>query len=65
MCMGVKEPSQEQEAEQLSQHSRYLGQFVYNEKETLGVFSFHPLVLIYHFATGHGHRKCMKVFAHQ
>lgn len=49
MCMGVKEPSQEREVEQLFQHFRCLGQFVFNERESgLGCwgffFSFHPLV---------------------
>lgn len=42
--MGVKEPSQEQEVEQLFQHFKCLGQFVFNERESGVFFSFHPLV---------------------
>lgn len=38
MRMGVKQPSQEQEVEQLFQHFMCLGQFGFNERES-GAFS--------------------------
>lgn len=44
MCMGVKEPSQEQEVEQLFQHFMCLGQVAFNARESGVFFRFHPLV---------------------
>lgn len=64
MCMGVKQPSQEQEVEQLFQHFMCLGQLVLMRGRVF-FFQFPSSSLIYQSVSGHRYCKCMKVFACQ